>query len=448
MDLATLKAALKTPDALADDAWDLFKLLDNHSNDASLKVLFHSLRASYDFLDHCCMLLERYLHQHIDMFALVRRGSLSSATALRATVDIDVDLALPRTVNIMQREYIEGEARRIHAREAEGQEPAEPDEVRMNILRADVFKSIVEELGNIIFPVDGSIPTPLVRTPPHPKTPAHASIQLSRRKGAVTRSIPCVLEIHGRNVEVDLFPKILDGDGNLVGLSKTLPGGGRMWETKPFKMDKRKNKEPERECATLLMKLWKEHGRKKAETLSGLAAATETLKAAEANFDERRKLFDGNQRMSEDGRRALFPFDRAGWDKQEYEKQLRALQTEVDLALDTQEKLSASADIKKWKLPKSYHVCNAIDKVPLAVPPPTGSDAGFRQRVLYYLHSHLDHLISAYTRPADDLESQRSIINPADLDQWSDENLRVVRQNLEELKEALKGCIPELAATH
>ncbi|KAJ3155285.1 hypothetical protein HDU86_004375, partial [Geranomyces michiganensis] len=109
-DLEAFREALKAPDSIDNNAWDLLTLLESHNNDAGLEVLFYSLRASYAFLDHCCMLIEKHLHKHIDMFSLVLRGSVSSATALRTTADIDVDVAFPRSVERLRPENVDAKA--------------------------------------------------------------------------------------------------------------------------------------------------------------------------------------------------------------------------------------------------------------------------------------------------------------------------------------------------
>ncbi|KAJ3155284.1 hypothetical protein HDU86_004374 [Geranomyces michiganensis] len=254
--------------------------------------------------------------------------------------------------------------------------------------------------------------------------------------------------LYPSRVEVDIFPKMIKENGTLVGLGKRLPGGGREWEPSLFKMGRRKEKKPAPECAILLMKLWKTHGKKRVRLDEGLAAAEELV---EETAKRCRDLEKSNQEV-ENGpgtRSGVAKPDRSGLRaaaKESRDNNLREAKAAAAKAVNDLTALTSQNKIKKWELPKSYHVVIAMEAVQ------TSPDAGFRSSVLQYLHDQIDHLISAYTRPAifaNTLNPEQRLALQAvseNTTDWSDENLQAVREYLAELKLHLAAHLPEPAA--
>lgn len=159
-------------------------MLAEHSNDDNLYALFRSMRAPYDFLEHCQAVLQSRLRAHFDQFILVPRGSIITGTGLMAPADLDIDLILPRIIPELRQEEIEKKAL------ARAQELGQS----LSRARAEVFKELMDFLYDSIAPavIYDDKPADFCRPP-----------------GAeVTRSLPLLLRVDGRWESVDLFPKI------------------------------------------------------------------------------------------------------------------------------------------------------------------------------------------------------------------------------------------------
>lgn len=70
---------------------------EDHPTDEALFALYMSLVAPHNFLQHALDMVESRLSKHMEGFRLVPRGSFVRQIALKAAVDLDVDIILPRS---------------------------------------------------------------------------------------------------------------------------------------------------------------------------------------------------------------------------------------------------------------------------------------------------------------------------------------------------------------
>ncbi|KAJ3027983.1 hypothetical protein HDV00_010708 [Rhizophlyctis rosea] len=210
---------------VSPDERTLQQMLSFVNSDISLHHLVSNLQARYQFLDFCVDQIEAHLSRYFDDFFVVRRGSITSKTALEATVDLDLDLVLFATNERFDYQKID--------------EEAEND----SITRAVIFSNLLNDLYDTVVYNKDSLFEPV-------------------QKPELTRSLPLRLCLSGRKIEVDLFLKLLGKDGKLRGLGKRDGNGGRVWveqtvDLNPIENEKRFLTEAQR-CAILLVKHWKQ----------------------------------------------------------------------------------------------------------------------------------------------------------------------------------------------
>ncbi|KAJ3182371.1 hypothetical protein HDU87_008535 [Geranomyces variabilis] len=168
--------SLKRP--LEDRAFDLSSLLESHRNDDGLYTLFRSLQAPYEYMDHCQQVLHSRLRERLDNFFLIPCGSFNNRTALMSTADLDIDLILPRIHERFKPESLDAKARE--------RDPSHP-----GYARAAVFQELLEDIRKEI------APETVVEDP-------NANLKLDPQE-TITRSLPLLLRVDGRDEPLDLF---------------------------------------------------------------------------------------------------------------------------------------------------------------------------------------------------------------------------------------------------
>ncbi|KAI8586740.1 hypothetical protein BDZ88DRAFT_454726 [Geranomyces variabilis] len=234
----TAEQRLSARAPLHDARFGLEAMLRECRNDMSLYMLYRSLQAPYGYLKHCKDVLESCLGQHFDNFFLMPRGSITTGTALKSTADLDIDLVLPRIVPQLRPEAVNNI---VDARPLSLSEPK---------ARAAAFQRVLEDICATI------------------TRGKHLRL---RPMASLTRSLPLVLVIDGREEELDLFVKLTTKDGRLASMNKKDQEGGRDWkyDTYSFERNAHPDLQPAQECAILLVKHWKAHDERleKAEKL-------------------------------------------------------------------------------------------------------------------------------------------------------------------------------------
>lgn len=82
----------------------LLQELKDHKTDEAWYYFFRSIQADCTFFDHCMSMLNGYLSKFLRQYQLIPRGSYATKTGLKSTIDLDVDLIIPRS--LLKPEYI------------------------------------------------------------------------------------------------------------------------------------------------------------------------------------------------------------------------------------------------------------------------------------------------------------------------------------------------------
>lgn len=216
------------------------ELWDHSYTADSLYALYRSLEAPYAFYERALYTLELGLQKRFQLFHLVVRGSVHARTALKYAVDLDVDLIIPRAMAITE--------------ESGGEMP----QTKPLASNPDEFTAFVRSVALVLFAAKS---VPSVAPSPSPAAASSSSAQAwtsgvrsssSRAHGEwqlpgsedaalqdlilnLSRSVPFTLWVDGVPVEVDLFPKLLDSQGNVCEVGKKQSGKGREWTKTPFR---------------------------------------------------------------------------------------------------------------------------------------------------------------------------------------------------------------------
>ncbi len=180
--------------------------------------------------------------------SLQPRGSVITRTALRDGVDLDVDLLLPRDLVEWRLDGIE----RLTNKE-----------------RGDWFRRKLTEMLRVMCPAKGTFFTSKTDNP--------------------TRSLTLVASINGTNIDIDLFPKVLDEKGSVWSPSKNRDADGeREWQSVPYHLPLVTTDKwtAEQHLAVLIIKLWKlkhkNEREKKFKDLDTLETKQDTQKLSAA----------------------------------------------------------------------------------------------------------------------------------------------------------------------
>jgi len=236
----------------------------DHQTDGALYVLFRCLQAPYAFLDHCQAILESRISAAFSNFFLIRRGSAQRGVALKGTADLDLDLILPRSFARAEdwrptsedgmaefeiwKQFCFGIADRIAGNDfAQAYDSVEfKESIRVRGLTETVESQESSSSAGPYVPI---------------AIPRNIGTELVVKYGAISRSIPGSIGIHGIQVELDIFPKLVDKDGNICcfGSKEIIDGKtSRPWNQQQINVFRKTVVFKDAEAAAiLLVKLWK-----------------------------------------------------------------------------------------------------------------------------------------------------------------------------------------------
>lgn len=204
--------------------------VSEYRSDHAGLALLSSLKAPYGFLQQAMANLEHRLlillcGQKTSLspfFILQPRGSVITETALRGAADLDVDLILGRDL----------------------------PEWRLD---GDIANMSNADLWNWFHPMTIRLREAILRSD-------DGKVAFSSKKVEITRSLELQMIDKGDEIDVDLFPKILDREGNVWGpLGDKDDNGYRKWTSVPFSNPwvQTDSWNDEQRLAALLVKLWK-----------------------------------------------------------------------------------------------------------------------------------------------------------------------------------------------
>ncbi|KAN0052773.1 hypothetical protein ACTA71_006880 [Dictyostelium dimigraforme] len=158
-----------------------FNQLESYcKNDRLLYMFYRLIQADYGFYQHCLHILEASIGLFLKSCILIPRGSFGSKTGLKETIDLDVDLIIPREILTPEK--------------------TDPSQ----------FQAFLKNLNIMI-------------------TNRNSYTKKFRvTNKIITRSIEYKMNIEGVEILVDLFPKLISNDGKIVSLTHE-KNGKRDW---------------------------------------------------------------------------------------------------------------------------------------------------------------------------------------------------------------------------
>lgn len=204
----------------------------DHKTSKALGHLYVSVRAPYSVLEHCLAMIEALLLKSLKNFYFDLRGSVHKRVALKEGADLDIDVIIPRSW--FSKEQVDEGLSKEDGR----------------IVNIDVVSELCEDIANQL------------------KKNGTPGITVEFPEEKCSRSLTFEAEIHGFSVEVDLFPKFVDKEGDVWGLSgkKRADEEGaayRVWEKcvqSQLKNARKQEYSHSQEAAILFIKMWKKCG--------------------------------------------------------------------------------------------------------------------------------------------------------------------------------------------
>lgn len=181
-------------------------------NDRLLYMFFRLIQADYGFYKHCLHVLEASIGLFLKSCILIPRGSFGSKTGLKETIDLDVDLIIPREILTPEK--------------------TDPSQFQAFLKNLNIM---ITNRNNYMkkFRVTNKI---------------------------ITRSIEYKMNIEGVEILVDLFPKLISNDGKIVSLTHE-KNGIRNWIESDYDIflnnDNSFNLTQEQTASILFIKLFK-----------------------------------------------------------------------------------------------------------------------------------------------------------------------------------------------
>ncbi|KAK5583972.1 hypothetical protein RB653_005578 [Dictyostelium firmibasis] len=189
-----------------------FNQLESYcKNDRLLYMFYRLIQADYGFYQHCLHILEASVGLFLKSCILIPRGSFGSKTGLKETIDLDVDLIIPREILTPEK--------------------TDPSQ----------FQAFLKNLNIMITNRNNYM----------------KKFRVSNK--IITRSIEYKMNIEGIEILVDLFPKLINNDGKIVSLSHE-KNGIREWIESGydiFSNDKKFILSEEQTASILFIKLFK-----------------------------------------------------------------------------------------------------------------------------------------------------------------------------------------------
>lgn len=200
---------------------------DNFNSDGTLYAWYRSMVAPYGWLQQVQNHLDRLFQNFFPFMYLQARGSVVSHTALRKTADLDLDLIIPYSM--------------IHQ-----------DMIHFYEKRPEFFCEFVRILALM---VNTAFPQSLSNTENNKN---ETRVVFNKQISDITRSMSLIVTLNGSEIEVDLFPKIVNNKGMIC--SARGNKSKRIWDDTQSALSEHLSRytlhEPQI-AAILIIKYWK-----------------------------------------------------------------------------------------------------------------------------------------------------------------------------------------------